>query len=139
MFLFKKDTTSSTKEFQGTVTNAKNIIFYNEKGQEEYINIASSIIRINKTLNYIGKQIQSASIEITTDVLGYADIENRHIENETYTLGSENEEDFYFVELGIENADVTITISKTQNGELTNIHIDATGNIQDGITMLKNN
>ena len=28
MFLFKKDTTSSTKEFQGTVTNAKNIIFF---------------------------------------------------------------------------------------------------------------
>lgn len=139
MFLFKKDTTPSTKNFEGTITNAKNIIFYNENGQEEYTNIASNQIKINKTLNYIGKQIQSATIEITTDVLGYATVETKHITNEVYTLGSENNEDFYFVELGINNADVTITISKTQNGELTNIHIEATGNIQDGITMLKNN
>lgn len=139
MFLFKKDTTPNTKEFQDTIENAKNIIFYNENGQEEYTNISSNKITISKALNYVDKKIQTAAIEISTGIAGYINTETKHITDEVYTLGSENDEDFYFVELGIIDADVTITISKTQNNELTSITIKAIGNIQDGITMLKNN
>lgn len=139
MFFKKKSKIPTTKIYTDTITNAKNIVFYNENGQEEYTNIISNQIQINKTLNYLGKQIESASIEITTNVVGYTTVETKHIENVIYTVGSENEEDFYFVELGLENADVTISISKTQNGCLTGIQINATGNIKDGITMLRNN
>lgn len=139
MFFKKKSHIPTTKIYTDTITNAKNIVFYNENGQEEYTNIISNQIQINKTLNYLGKQIESASIEITTNVVGYTTVETKHIENVIYTVGSENEKDFYFVELGLENADVTISISKAQNGCLTSIQINATGNIKDGITMLRNN
>ncbi len=126
-----------TKEYSGVIYSAKNILFYNEDGQTEYTNIASNEVHIKKVLNYIGKKITSATISVTTNVEGIITTQKKTISGEIYTLGSANEDDFYFVELGIEDyAELVVDIAKTASGELASIVIQATGDLGDGITML---
>ncbi len=135
---FKNDE-PHTKEYSGIVHFAKSISFYSEEGEIDYNNIASNEVYIKKVLNYIGKTITSATISITTNVEGIVTTQNKTVSNEVYTLGAENDDDFYFVELGIEDhADLVIDIATTANGDIASIVIQATGNLGDGITMLDN-
>lgn len=135
---FKNDN-PRTQEYSGTVHLAKSISFYSEDGEIEYSNIASNEVYIKKVLNYTGKAITSATISVTTNVEGIVTTQNKTVSNEIYTLGATNEDDFYFVELGIEDsADLVINIVKTANGDIASIVIQATGNLGDGITMLDN-
>lgn len=138
MFFNKaKNNEPHTEEYSGIVYSAKNILFYNEEGQIEYNNIASNEVHIKKVLNYVGKKLTSATISITTNVEGNVTTQKKEISNEIYTLGSEKEKDFYFVELSIEDhADVIVNIAKTANGNLASIVIEATGDLSNGITML---
>ncbi len=138
MFFNKeKNDEPRTEEFSGVVRLAKDISFYDENGENVYESIAGNEVYIKKVLNYVGKKLTEATISVSTGVDGTASEEKRTISDEVYTLGATNDKDFYFVELGLNYADVIVNISKTPTGELASILIRATGDLDDGITMLE--
>ncbi|MDE6284693.1 MAG: hypothetical protein K2M17_03020 [Bacilli bacterium] len=110
-----------------------------EAEQESLTNIEQTNWEMTKDLNYEGKKLLNATLKVKNSNNGdVRDIQKCSftLNDTVFTLGVVSPKDFYFMEIGVIEAEIEQEIAYDANGLILSIEFKINGNIEDAITYI---